>query len=62
VFAEPIEVADQEIFKFMQKLAYEQWQRRGRPLWDADHDWYEAERLIIEDRTILDRLNNERSE
>jgi hypothetical protein len=47
IFDEDIEVAEREIREIATRtLAYSLWERRGRPLWDAATDWYEAERIL----------------
>lgn len=47
IFDEDIEIAEREIREVATRaLAYSLWERRGRPLWDADIDWYEAERIL----------------
>jgi hypothetical protein len=32
------------------ELAYSLWERRGRPLWSAEMDWYQAEEILRERR------------
>jgi hypothetical protein len=30
--------------ELVQKLAYRRWEKRGRPLWSAEVDWFAAEK------------------
>jgi len=47
IFDEDIEMMDREIREITtRRLAYELWERRGRPLWDDQDDWFEAERRL----------------
>lgn len=46
IFDEDISIADRELFQETQQLAFQLWTERGRPLWDADRDWHEAEGMI----------------
>lgn len=48
-FAEGSEQTNRELFIATQRLAYQFWEGRGQPLDDDQSDWYEAERLIVED-------------
>ena len=52
IFGEPIQVADRELFELTQTLAYELWEKRGTPLWDDQRDWYEAERILLDNPNI----------
>ena len=40
------EVRDQAPY-FVRVIAYEHWENRGHPLWDAQTDWSEAERQVL---------------
>jgi len=33
------------VFELTQKLAYKLWEEKGRPIWDDQRDWYEAESM-----------------
>lgn len=46
IFGEGIEAADRDVQELTRGLAYKLWELRGKPLWDDQHDWHEAERLI----------------
>ena len=39
-------IPQERVFEATQRLAYMRWVKRGRPLWDDQHDWYEAEAMI----------------
>ena len=41
--------------QLISRLAYECWERRGRPLGTPEIDWLTAERAIDADRSALDR-------
>jgi hypothetical protein len=32
--------------ELVQKLAYQRWEKRGRPLWSAEIDWFAAEEAV----------------
>lgn len=36
----------ERLFELTQTLAYKFWEKRGRPLWDDQRDWYDAEKYI----------------
>ena len=47
LFEEDIETMDRAIREITtRRLAYELWERRGRPLWDDQTDWLQAERIL----------------
>jgi len=54
IFGESIESADRELFEVTQRLAYDLWERRGRPLWDDQRDWHNAEAMIARGEVRLD--------
>jgi hypothetical protein len=33
-------------------LAYSLWEARGKPLWDDQRDWFEAEKILKEGQTL----------
>ena len=47
IFDEDIEIIEQEIRDLTtRRLAYELWERRSCPLWDAFTDWHQAELIL----------------
>jgi hypothetical protein len=47
IFDEGITIAKREIREIATRsLAYSLWERLGGPLWDADSNWFEAERIL----------------
>lgn len=52
IFGEPIDVAERELFELTQKCAYERWEKRGKPLWDDQRDWFAAENEITNDPSL----------
>jgi hypothetical protein len=36
----------ERVFELTQELAYRLWEERGRPLWDDQRDWFDAERHL----------------
>lgn len=47
IFDEDIEITEREIRELTtRRLAYELWERRGRPLWDDLTDWHQAELIL----------------
>ena len=38
-----IELISGDIHELTERIAYERWERRGRPLWSAEVDWFGAE-------------------
>lgn len=41
-------VPPRPVFELTQTLAYRLWEKRRRPLWDDQHDWFEAESRLFE--------------
>ena len=39
-----IELLVGDIHELTARIAYERWERRGRPLWSAEVDWFVAEK------------------
>lgn len=56
IFGESIEAADREVRDLTRLLAYRLWELRGRPMWDDQRDWYEAERLIVSEPSAVTAL------
>lgn len=40
-------LAKERVFDLTQKLAYRLWEKRGRPLWDDQRDWFDAEKHLV---------------
>jgi hypothetical protein len=39
-------MSKERVFDLTQRLAYKLWEQRGRPLWDDQRDWFDAERQL----------------
>lgn len=48
IFGESIDVADRELFELTQRIAFDLWEKREKPLGDDQHDWYAAEEIVLQ--------------
>ncbi len=48
-----IPIPQERAFYLTQELAYRLWEKRGRPLWDDQRDWFEAEKHVADRPFVL---------